>query len=82
MSVVRDEDGNIVSVVRDQEKEKRKRNPLGDPLNDLSDEDEGDTPIVEGVNERGIVPELEAASRMVKKTRPRKQSEHEVEWIQ
>ncbi|KAG8526791.1 uncharacterized protein KY384_008220 [Bacidia gigantensis] len=80
-----------MKVISSKEEERRARNPLGDPLNDLSDENEyGDdgsdgSEDEEGergfVREKGIVPQLEEASKAVKRKRPRKQSERERDWI-
>ena len=82
VKVVRDAKGNITGVIRDadKEEEKRRRNPLGDPLTEL--EDQGDTERVNMMGRgTGIIPELEEASRFEKKKIPRKQSQREVEWV-
>ena len=55
------------------------RNPLNDPLNDVSDaEDAGDAPVTHAGR---IVRELEAQASMEIKKRPRQQSKREEEWI-
>ena len=68
--------GAIVSV---QHEKSRRENPLGDPLNDLSDSE--DEKVEEG-SARGIVPELEEQARYSKPKRPRMQSQREREWIE
>ncbi|GAM85910.1 hypothetical protein ANO11243_039200 [Dothideomycetidae sp. 11243] len=86
------ETGAIISVIEDT---KRKANPLNDPLNDLSeDEDEADG--WEGlVNEHGLkdgakqkrhgttetVRELEEVAARPAERRVRKQSDREQEWV-
>ncbi|KAL6715541.1 Nucleolar protein 16 [Lecanora helva] len=86
VKVIRDpRTGAITSIVPSthENEKKARKNPLNDPLNDLSDsseqgygdEDEGG----EEVN-RGIVPELEESAKYEKKKRPRTQSEQEREW--
>lgn len=84
MKVVRDpKTGAIVSVQSSAAERREKRNPLNDPLNDLSDEEEEafDGLEAEGVGEsKGIVPELEAEAKLEKRKRPRGQSEREREW--
>lgn len=84
MKVVRDpKTGAIVSVQSSAAERRAKRNPLNDPLNDLSDEEEEafDGLEAEGVGEsKGIVPELEAEAKLEKRKRPRGQSEREREW--
>ena len=97
VKVIRDEEtGRILRVVKDIEEEERQRrkNPLNDPLNDLSSEEEGEGDILEasglvrgGNSSRkrsgvGIVPELEEAARYEKRKRPRKQSQREQDWIE
>ncbi|KAL2038208.1 hypothetical protein N7G274_009156 [Stereocaulon virgatum] len=84
--VVRDPKTGAIVSVQDGRKEKANRNPLGDPLNELSnseDEDDGEDRDVgnEGGRRRGIVPELEEAAKYSKKKRPRQQSQGEREWI-
>ena len=77
VKVIRDAEGKIISVVRDGEKQKR-GNPLNDPLNELSEDEMN---IANPGVSRGIVPELEEASKMIQKKPPRKQSKREQEWI-
>ena len=80
VKVVRDPvTGAIVSVESDEREQRKRRNPLGDPLNEISDEGEdgaGDE-VEEG---RGIVPELEQLAKWEKQKRPRWQSEREQDW--
>ena len=77
VKVIRDAEGKIISVIQDEEQ--KRDNPLNDPLDQLSDEE---TDILERGVSKGIVPELEEASRMVKKKVPRKQSKRDQEWIE
>jgi len=88
VKVVRDETGRITGVVPDGESErKRKRNPLNDPMNDLSDsdpeEEEGRPAKIskQDTQARGIVAELEESSRYEKAQRPRKMSQRDREWL-
>lgn len=86
------ETGKIMRIVRDDDmiefagQKLRRTNPLGDPLDDLSDgaaEDEGD----EGVKgtDSAIVQQLERQAdkegRAVQNKKPRHQSKREDEWI-
>lgn len=96
MKVLRDpKTGAIVSVQSSSTaaESKRKRNPLNDPLNDLSDSTDsedndevfngiggGEDDDDEGARSKGIVPELEASARFEKRKRPRAQSQREREW--
>lgn len=60
-----------------------RRNPLGDALNELSDDDDGEEGDEgsEGEGEsRGIVGALEKEARLERRKRPRVQSEREREW--
>lgn len=72
--------GAIIRVIRPP----KHSNPLGDPLNDLSD-DQNDEDEEEGAPLKrpsaGIVQELEEQASMEVKKRPRQQSEREQEWI-
>lgn len=85
--VERDERGAIVRVIRSgDEEEKRKRNPLGDPLNDLEDEyEEGEMQTrrrrKEVTMDRGVIPELERLAERPSAPVVRKQSLREEEWI-
>lgn len=92
--MVRDpETGNILRVVHDSPPaalQKKNKNPLNDPLNELESDDE----LEDGGRARemvkvgstavgGIVEQLEAAAMAgIKKTRPRMQSRREEEWIE
>ena len=67
--------GAIVSV---QHEKSERENPLGDPLNEISDFEEE---VVEG-SRRGVVPELEEQAKYSKPKRPRMQSQREREWIE
>lgn len=95
--MVRDpETGRILRVVHDSPlagPQKKKKNPLNDPLNGLeSDDDDEEWEDGEGAREivtggrravGGIVKQLEAAAMAgIKKTRPRMQSRREEEWIE
>lgn len=84
------ETGKILRVVRDNDDEieiagrKHKRsNPLNDPLNDLSDDDEGSQQHMN--TDSAIVRQLELQAvkeeEAVKKKKPRQQSQREEEWI-
>lgn len=83
--VVRDSEGRIVDVLR--EGNGAGGGVWGQPLNgDESGEEEEEEGEEEGEAGRrrrraGIVPQLEEASRLEKRPRPRKQSQREVEWI-
>ena len=68
--------GAIVSVQREKSK---RENPLGDPLNELSESEDGEG--LKGIK-RGIVPELEEQAKCSKPKRPRTQSQREREWIE
>lgn len=68
--------GAIISV---QHEKSERENPLGDPLNELSDSE--DEEVVEG-GARGIVSKLEEQARYSKPKRPRMQSQREREWIE
>ena len=68
--------GAIVSVQREKSKQE---NPLGDPLNELSESE--DEEVSAGVS-RGIVPELEEQAKYSRPKRPRMQSQREREWIE
>lgn len=78
--VVRDpKTGAITGIVREDE---ARPNPLNDPLNALSDED--DRAMMDGsVGAVGnaIVPELMESAKYEKKKRLRKQSQREQDWI-
>lgn len=68
--------GAIVSV---QHEKSERENPLGDPLNELSDSE--DEKLMES-NGRGIIPELEEHAKCSRPKRPRMQSQREREWIE
>ena len=68
--------GAIVSV---QHEKSERENPLGDPLNEISDFEEEE--IVED-SRRGVVSELEEQAKYSKPKRPRMQSQREREWIE
>jgi nucleolar protein 16 len=81
--------GHILRIIRSDEDcedataRKRQLNPLNDPLEDLSDQEESSA-ISTGPN--GIVAELEALAEeegaaLARKRRPRQQSKREEEWI-
>lgn len=80
VKVVRDpKTGAILSV---QHSKPARDNPLGDPLNELSDaEDENSGGKIER-GERGIVADLEEMVKCGKPKRPRMQSQREREWIE
>lgn len=93
--MVRDpETGKILRIVHDSpppaSSQKKSKNPLNDPLNELESDDEledgeGARKMVKGGSKvvGGIVEQLEAAAMAgIKKTRPRVQSRREVEWIE
>ena len=67
--------GAIVSVQREKSE---RENPLGDPLNEISDLEEE---VVKSSG-RGVVPELEEQAKYSKPKRPRMQSQREREWIE
>lgn len=75
-------------VEHSQSGQNTKANPLGDPLNELSDDEDDDNTNDYTKNQRqsgngGIVPQLElAAAQGGKKSRPRIQSQGEQEWIE
>ncbi|KAF9884507.1 Nucleolar protein 16 [Aspergillus nanangensis] len=85
------ETGKILRVLgRDDEVEiggrkRRRANPLNDPLNDLSDNEEGDL-STKKKNDSIIVQQLERQADMegkeVKAKKPRHMSQREAEWIQ
>lgn len=68
--------GAIISV---QHEKSKRENPLGDPLNDISDFEEDK--VVEDSG-RGIVPELVEQARYSRPKRPRMQSQREREWVE
>lgn len=77
------ETGAIISVQHSAAERRADRNPLDDPLNDLSDEVREEVEGVEGDGVggcRGIVPDLEASAKLEKRKRPRMQSERERDW--
>ena len=77
MRVERDpETGAILRIIRS---EQERLNPLNDPLNGISDNEE----FIKsrGVRSKGIVGELEEQAAMEAKPRPREQSSREQEWI-
>ena len=82
--VVRDAEGRIVDVLRGA-KGGGGSGRWGEPLNEEDgDGDDGGEEEEGGGNVgryAGIVPQLEEASRLEKKPRPRKQSQREGEWI-
>ena len=80
--VIRDGEGRIVDVLREG-KGGRGGGRWGKPLNEEDSESgEGEEGEEEGGQYAGgIIPQLEEASRLEKKPRPRKQSQREGEWI-
>ena len=82
--VVRDSKTGAIVSVPDGRKEREGRNPLIDPLNDLSDSEaeDGEEEREDTGRSRGIVPDLEEAAKYSKKKRPRRQSQREREWIE
>ena len=77
MKVTRDpKTGAIVSV---QHEKSGRANPLGDPLNELSDSDDE---MVEEGSGAGIIPDLEEQAKYSRPKRPRMQSQREREWIE
>ena len=85
MQVERDpETGHIIRVIR-LEQDSSRWNPLGDPLNDIMDTDDEQQQLTRG-RSNGIVAELEARvaqeeELLIKKHRPRQQSQREEAWI-
>jgi nucleolar protein 16 len=78
LRIVRSDGGSEDAIVR-----KRKLNPLNDPLENLSDEEETSAM---STRPSDIVAELEAqaeeeAATLARKRRPRQQSKREEEWI-
>ena len=71
--VIRDEDGKIIQVVREGEREKL----AGDLLDDTSDED-----VEVKTKDTEVVRQLEEQSRMVPRRRKRKMGRGEREWIE
>ena len=82
--VVRDSKTGAIVSVPDGRKEREGRNPLIDPLNDLSDSEaeDGEEEREDIGRSRGIVPDLEEAAKYSKKKRPPRQSQREREWIE
>ena len=99
--VERDAKGAIIRVVRSEEDasailRRRKRNPLNDPLNDLSTSESSDSedilsksrfnPTNNGDEAQrsgiGVIPELEEFARRQPAKRPRKLVASEQEWIE
>lgn len=82
--VVRDRKTGAIVSVQDGRKEREGRNPLNDPLNELSDSEaeDGEEEREDIGRSRGIVPDLEEAAKYSKKKRPRRQSQREREWIE
>jgi len=83
VKVLRDpETGAIISVQPSLSQTQRaNRNPLNDPLNDLSaseDEEQDADDASEGI--KGIIPQLEESAKWTKRKRPRVQSQREREW--
>jgi nucleolar protein 16 len=87
--VERDEDGNIIRVIREK---LERANPLNDPLNELDSDDEDAMVVDEMQNEWGgiddgedettdVVRQLQAEASVEYEKRPRGQSEQEVEWL-
>ena len=82
VKVLRDpETGAIISVQPSPSQTQRaNKNPLNDPLNDLSaseeEEDADDAPEAQA----GIIPQLEESAKWTKRKRPRVQSQREREW--
>lgn len=69
--------GAIVSV---QHEKSERDNPLGDPLNDLSDS--GSDEMVVESSGRGVISALEEQAKQSRPKRPRMQSQLEREWIE
>lgn len=78
VKVVRDEEGRIVNVLREGKGEGVR---WGEPLNDNEEDGSGEGDEEGERYAGGIIPQLEEASRLEKKPRPRKQSQREGEWI-
>lgn len=82
MRVERDESGRITRVLHPE----TKPNPLGDPLNEL--EEEEDDNAMEGVEDNEteevnpVVRQLQEQASRVAEKKPRKQSAREKEWCQ
>lgn len=85
--VERDEEGNILRVIRPEEQElKARANPLNDPLNDLEVDDDDENEVGETRGKSNVIAALEQeaaeeAERLAKK-RPRQQSKREEEWLE
>lgn len=88
MEVERDpETGAILRVVGEQ---KKKENPLNDPLNELEEEEEEDEPeewngfamVPQERSEHPVIRQLEDAARNGVRKAPRSQSQREAEWIE
>jgi nucleolar protein 16 len=87
--VERDDEGNIIKVIRPEGAEKeRKPNPLNDLLNDVEDEEEEqpDEEMETRATKSSVVAALEQeaaeeAERLAKR-RPRQQSKREEEWLE
>ena len=82
--VVRDSKTGAIVSIQDGRKEREGRNPLNDPLKELSDSEaeDGEEEREDVGRSRGIVPDLEEAAKYSKKKRPRRQSQREREWIE
>lgn len=79
------ETGKITKVIQ-PEQDEAYRNPLNDPLNELSDEEDDGQDGVDYGNEDNIIAQLEAqaaqeAELEAKRKRPRQQSAREEEWL-
>jgi nucleolar protein 16 len=88
VKVERDESGRIVRVVSD---EKKRFNPLNDPLVELDTDSEAESTNGEDAEEWGgfegeeqseIVKQLEGEANRPIEKKPRAQSGREVEWLQ
>lgn len=93
----RDEDGKIVRVIHSGGSKKR-ANPLNDPLNEMSSDDEDEEmgedewdgleeeeeTVTKGKDDISskVVAELEDLAAREKKKEPRKQSAREKEWVE
>ncbi|RHZ63962.1 Nucleolar protein 16 [Aspergillus turcosus] len=85
------ETGKIIRVIRDEEeievggRKIKRSNPLNDPLNDLSEDEEAGTASQRANAKSAIVQQLERQAaqegRAVKAKKPRHQSQREEEWI-
>ena len=73
VKVIRDEDGKIVQVVREAQKEKF----AGDLLDDTSDEEEAPA-----TRDTEVVRQLEEHSQMVPRKKRRKMAKGEGEWVE